>query len=213
MVALALMIPLAARGGEVRGASSLQRLEGALLSGESATAILARWCADLRLADPPRVVALRDAGAVALASPRVRRRLQALPGEAIAFRRVRLACGAHVLSQADNWYLPDRLTPAMNAALEGSDAPFGQVVRPLRFHRVTLAEHRLAGRRPSVGTAGGSDVLRLDAVLVGGDGRPFAFVQETYKGELLALRPDEARSHARRSAARTPGNRTIALGV
>ena len=33
------------------------------------------------------------------------------PDEPVAYRHVRLRCGDHVLSEADNWYVPSRLTP------------------------------------------------------------------------------------------------------
>ena len=59
---------------------------------------------------------------------------------------VQLTCGAHVLSDAENWYLPARLTADMNRRLEETEAPFGRVVAPLGFHRRTL-ETRLAPAR------------------------------------------------------------------
>ncbi|PSD26806.1 hypothetical protein C7E18_12155, partial [Stenotrophomonas maltophilia] len=31
-------------------------------------------------------------------------------------------------SEADNWYLPDHLSPAMNQVLDSTDEPFGRVV-------------------------------------------------------------------------------------
>ncbi len=46
-------------------------------------------------------------------------------------------CGGHVLSEADNWYVPARLTPQMNRALDTSDTPFGAAVKALDFHRAT----------------------------------------------------------------------------
>jgi hypothetical protein len=33
------------------------------------------------------------------------------PDEPVRFRRVPLKCGDHVLSEAENWYVPSRLTP------------------------------------------------------------------------------------------------------
>lgn len=164
--------------------AQLAGLETQLLSGGSATAILAAWCADHRLADPPRIVALRDPGVAAPAPPEVRRRLGARPGETIAYRRVRLACGAHVLSEADNWYLPARLTPQMNETLDHTDTPFGAAVKALDFHRVTLAARRL-WRGPAGGPAP-AQVLTIEAVLISGAGAPFSVVRETYRGDLFA---------------------------
>ena len=130
-------------------------------------------------------MALRDPGAASLpAPPEVRRRLHAGRGEAIAYRRVQLACGARILSEADNWYLPGRLTPAMNDALDHTVTPFGQAVQALHFHRVTLSARRL-WRDPSAGPPP-DQVLRIEAVLVTGAGAPFAFVRETYRADLFA---------------------------
>jgi hypothetical protein len=44
-----------------------------------------------------------------------------------------------VLSEADNWYVPARLTPVMNKMLDNSDRPFGKVVKALGFTRHTLS--------------------------------------------------------------------------
>jgi chorismate-pyruvate lyase len=177
-----LALPVAAFAQDEQ--AQLERLQGDLLSGASATAILGQWCADHRLADPPRIAALRDGAAASPAPPEVRRRLQARPGEAIAYRRVRLACGERTLSEADNWYLPDRLTPAMNDVLDHTDTPFGQAVKALDFHRVTVAARRL-WRGPSAGPPP-AHVLRIEAVLVSGAGAPFALVRETYRADLFA---------------------------
>ena len=94
--------------------------------------------ANLRLADPPLIRALRDRGIDRKADGRVRRLLQVGPGEPVRYRRVRLSCGDQVLSDADNWYVPARLTAEMNSTLDGSDTPFGTVVKPLDFQRRTL---------------------------------------------------------------------------
>ncbi|MBV8682464.1 MAG: UTRA domain-containing protein [Caulobacteraceae bacterium] len=184
MAAALALLALPAAGRAQDRQAELQGLQRDLLAGGSATVILGRWCADHRLADPPRIVALRDPGASVQAPPEVRRHLQARPGEAIAYRRVRLACGERVLSEADNWYLPDRLTPAMNQTLETTDTPFGLAVKALDFHRVTVEARRLwLGRSDAPPPI---RLLRIEAVLVAGAGAPFAFVRETYRGDLFA---------------------------
>ncbi len=40
-----------------------------------------------------------------------------------------------MLSEADNWYVPVRLTPEMNQALDTSDIAFGRAVQALQFRR------------------------------------------------------------------------------
>jgi hypothetical protein len=51
---------------------------------------------------------------------------------------VQLWCGDRLLSEADNWYVPSRLTPAMNTALETTDTPFGKAVQELKPYRRTF---------------------------------------------------------------------------
>jgi hypothetical protein len=156
---------------------TLRAFEAALDGADSATMVLQRWCADRHLADPSVIRAERVLGADKPADAEVRRRLEAAPDEPIRFRHVRLACGTHVLSEADNWYRPNRLTDEMNRRLDETDTPFGVVVRPLDFHRVTLAvEWPAAGR---------DGVLRHRAVLVDHVGEPFSLVVETYTTEVL----------------------------
>jgi hypothetical protein len=169
-----------------RAAEALRDLRARLEGGESATATLAAWCGAHRLADPPVVKALRARDVDKPAPPAVRALLRAEPGEAVAFRHVRLVCGAHVLSEADNWYLPARLTAGMNARLETSDAPFGLVVAPLGFTRRTLAVETLFDPRTAAPGPPPRAILRLRAVLVTAAGAPFSVVVETYLGDLLA---------------------------
>src|SRR5262249_23135272 len=54
-----------------------------------------------------------------------------------------LRCGELVLSEADNWYVPARLTPEMNRLLETTDTPFGVAVQSLHFQRHTLSAELL----------------------------------------------------------------------
>jgi len=120
----------------------LQTLNTELLSGSSATLTLERWCREHALADPAVIVARRIPAAesepAAVASAAQREALQVSADEPIRYRRVELACGAHVLSVAGNWYVPSRLTDAMNRLLETTQIPFGKVVLPLHPHRETL---------------------------------------------------------------------------
>jgi chorismate-pyruvate lyase len=150
----------------------LDRLKGDLLSQPSATQVLTQWCGALHFADPPVVRAEKavDTGAPA----DVRGLLKAGAAEPVRHRHVRLTCGGHVLSEADNWYLPARLTAAMNRALEETDTPFGAVVRPLNFHRQTLAA------APAGGTA-----LQVKALLLTPDETPISLVVENYSAELI----------------------------
>jgi chorismate-pyruvate lyase len=104
----------------------LQTLNAELLSHDSATLTLDRWCAAHRLASPARIVAERVAGAEQAATDEQRQLLGVSATEPVRYRRVRLTCGDHVLSEADNWYVPARLTPEMNRLLDTTDTAFGR---------------------------------------------------------------------------------------
>lgn len=122
----------------------LQTLNSELLSNASATLTLDRWCTTHKLASAgEKIVAQRVKGQDEPADAAVRHLLDAAPNERIVHRRVRLACGVRILSEADNWYLPSRLTPEMNHALETSDVAFGRAVQNLNFSRKTLSANLL----------------------------------------------------------------------
>jgi chorismate-pyruvate lyase len=134
------------------------------------------------------------------ADAEVRKTLGVGPGEPVRYRRVDLACGDKVLSQADNWYLPARLTPDMNAALDTTDTPFGRAVAALDFRRRTLSARLIDPplapgweMRPPAPPSRDRlrlppDLLQHRAVLTTPDGRPFSLVVETYRREVLAFR-------------------------
>ncbi len=183
-VALAAAAGNAAASAEA-GESAFARvsaLNADLLAHDSATETLRRWCVGRHLEDPAKIVAHRVLGVDKPASAEVRRLLHAAPGETIRYRRVALACGDHVLSNADNWYRPGALTPQMNAELEATDHPFGAVVRPLDFRRRTLSATVLIGARNRRVPAA---LIRHKAVLETPDGRPFSLVVETYTRAVL----------------------------
>jgi chorismate-pyruvate lyase len=188
--------------GRLEALALLESLNADLLAHDSATLTLERWCADHRLADPARIVAERVSDAAKPASAEVREALNVKPDEPLGYRRVRLKCGDHVLSEADNWYVPARLTPAMNHVLETTDTPFGKAVAALHFRRHTLSADLLWRPLPKgweMGAAAASQeagalaipnhVLEHRAVLSTPDGEPFSEVVETYTAEVLALPP------------------------
>jgi chorismate-pyruvate lyase len=174
----------------------LQTLRAELLGHDSSTAVLQAWC---EAHGPPglKIVAEHDPRAEQTPSEAARKALDIQPGQAVRYRRVKLACGRTVLSEADNWYLPSRLTAGMNHALDTSDAPFGAVVRPLDFRRRFLSAELLWKplpdgweKRPSDASPMGSipaHVLQDTAVLTTPDGRPFSFVAETYTAAALEM--------------------------
>jgi hypothetical protein len=188
----------------VEALALLQSLNAALLSSDSATLTLDGWCARHHLApDGTKIIAERVRGADKPVTAELRADLQVSAAEPVRYRHVRLRCGAHVLSEADNWYVPARLTPEMNAALDSSDIAFGRAVQPLHFRRQTLSakllwsplpadwdERAAPVKAPPGRTLAIPDhVIEHRAVLRVPDGTPFSEVIETYGGAVLAFPP------------------------
>jgi len=182
----------------------LQTLNADLLSHDSATLTLDGWCARRHLApDGSKILAERVQGEDKPATDAVRAALQVGPEEPVRYRRVRLRCGGLILSEADNWYVPARLTPEMNHVLDTGDTPFGRVVQPLHFRRQTMSATLLWSPLPDgwdIGASairarpGGrltipSSVIEHRAVLRLPDGTPFSQVVETYSGNVLGAPP------------------------
>jgi chorismate-pyruvate lyase len=178
----------------------LETLNAELLSHDSATATLERWCSAYRLAPTPQIVAVRAAGATSPASEELRHDLQVAPRDELRYRRVSLKCGERVLSEAENWYVPARLTPAMNTLLETTQTPFGRVVQPLHFLRHTLAAEALWmplppdwALQPTLTAGTGAPLcvppllLRHRALLTLPDGTPISEVVETCTASVLAV--------------------------
>ncbi|MBR0663278.1 hypothetical protein GXW71_02810 [Roseomonas hellenica] len=148
-------------------------LSARLLAARSATRALEAWCAEHGIGDGavrarmvPAPPLPPDAEALELLRP--------APAEVLRHRRVVLVRGAVALSEAENWYLPQRLPPGMRHVLETTDTPFGVAVEALRPRRRTMH------------VAFAADGLLHRAVVLTGAGRPIAVVHERY---LPALAP------------------------
>ncbi len=178
----------------------LQTLNADLLSQDSATLTLEHWCALHRMAPSPRIVAVPVRGEPKSATAGQRETLRVTATETVRYRHVRLMCGSLVLSEAENWYVPARLTAPMNHLLETTDRPFGAIVRDLHFQRHTVSSRWLWRPLPPgwemspAGAPHGSGtlpvpahVLEHRAVLSLPDGTPFSEVVETYTGNVLAF--------------------------
>lgn len=215
-LALAFSIPGVVRAKEVQppvwpdtalartGALALlQTLNAELLSHDSATLTLDGWCARRRLAPVgSRIVAERIKGQDKVATPDVREALRVGADEPIRYRRVRLRCGDRVLSEADNWYVPSRITPEMNSVLDTSDTAFGRAVQALNFRRQTMSATLLWSPLPDDWDSAAkalphaarqlpipAHVIEHRAVLRLPDGTPFSQVVESYTGAVLGAPP------------------------
>lgn len=175
----------------------IETLNAELLASKSATATLETWCADHHMAEAPKIVAKRAAAPEKPASAETRRRLSLSDGETVKYRHVQLVCGPHVLSEADNWYVPGRLTEEMNRLLEETETPFGKVVGALHPFRRTFETKLLWSPLPSgweIGARAEEDapappaphaLIEHRALLYGEDQRPFSEVDETYTSGVL----------------------------
>ncbi len=184
----------------------IQTLNAEILASRSATFTLEKWCGDHRLsgAAEPRITARQVDAKAKPATAEQRQRLEAGPGEEIKVRHVQLLCGERVFSEADNWYVPARLTAEMNRLLETTDTPFGKAVQDLHPYRRTFAAAVLwwplpegwetkpmpapapdAGKSLAIPEA----LFEHRAVLYTEDGKPFSEVDEVYQRGLLDFPP------------------------
>jgi hypothetical protein len=184
----------------------IETLNAEILASRSATLTLETWCADHGLAGAaePKIVARQVAGKERPPTPEQRQRLEVGPSEAIKVRHVQLLCGDRVFSEADNWYVPARLTAEMNRLLETTATPFGKAVQDLHPYRRTFAATVLwrplpegwetrplpAARRDATQSLPMPDALfEHRAVLYTEDGKPFSEVDEVYQRALLDFPP------------------------
>jgi hypothetical protein len=167
---------LSSLGARAAPDARLAAFEAHLEANPSATAVLQDWC-DVHAPKGTRIVAHQVQSASVPPPENARQALAITPGEAVRYRRVQLMCGDRVLSNADNWYLPGKLTDAMNDTLEHTETPFGKAVAALHFDRRNLSTIFLP--------PGGQDVLRHSAVLLTNKRQPFSFVVETYTKAIL----------------------------
>ncbi len=187
----------------VSALASMQTLNAELLAGRSATRVLEGWCARHRMAEDtqgstPRLRAERVDGPDKPIEAAQRQRLAIGPDERVGYRHVRLTCGTRVLSEADNWYVPARLTPAMNKLLEATDTSFGTVVAPLGVMRETF-EVRIIWQplppdwdmtpppldHPAQPLAVPPFLFEHRAVLFDASHKPFSLVNEHYARDVL----------------------------
>jgi chorismate-pyruvate lyase len=209
-----LLVAASTRGGEepapwpdsfvarLEALALLQTLNAELLSHDSATVTLEHWCAAHHLANPAKITAEKLPAADRPPTAEQRQELRVTPTQAVRYRHVKLRCGTVVLSEAENWYVPSRLTATMNQQLNRTDTPFGKVAQALRFQRHTIAARLLWQPLPegwelqsvATGASAGlldppAQVLEHRALLLLPDGIPISEVVETYTGNVLAFAP------------------------
>ncbi|NEW90686.1 hypothetical protein DY468_01825 [Rhodopseudomonas sp. BR0M22] len=162
---------------------------------DTATAALIAWCRRHHPCDA-EAIAITLHGDEEMAADRYHGPLQPRAGETLRRRRVWLHWGRRVLSEAENWYIPERLPLPLREAVAAGSRPYGAVVAVLRPERTPLATLRT--------DEGGSDQSEAAAMLeqlapAKGFSPPEAFVLHihaimTASGVMLA----ELHEHYRR---------------
>jgi hypothetical protein len=182
----------------------VETLNATLLGARSATFTLDKWCADHGLAAETKIRARLIRSVDKPITDAQRHRLQIGENEPVKFRHVELACGERVLSEADNWYVPARLSADMNRALETTDTPFGRAIADLKPFRQTFAVEVLwkplpdgweqrprPADHPRQALAIPPKLFEHRALVYGADLRPVAEVDEIYTRENLAFAPPD----------------------
>ncbi|GHE49754.1 hypothetical protein GCM10019059_06150 [Camelimonas fluminis] len=160
-----------------------EALVAALLETGSATETLAAW--SRRRGWDDRIVAHKLEADMRPAPAQIAALLDIREGETVGYRKVALASGERVLSRADNWFTPGRLSSGVNAGLDASQTPFGRLVSRLSPTRRVVNADRLWAN-PQQGAP--AEVFRLFAVVSGetdAGRKPLAVVNETYQAVMV----------------------------
>ncbi len=181
----------------------MQTLNVEILGSSSATRSLEKWCNEHRLAPSPSIIAHPVDGEGKTATQEQLQRLDVSDPEQVKHRKVRLYCGNHLLSEADNWYVPSRLTEAMNRLLETTTTPFGKVIASLEPTRQTFSVKLFWSPLPEGWELqphfpvrpGKTQPLVIpdalfehQAIVYSRDRKPLAEVHEVYQGQILRFR-------------------------
>jgi chorismate-pyruvate lyase len=178
--------------------SLIETLNADLLASRSATLTLEAWCSSHHMAADPKIHARLVPDVFKEISKESRQRLKVSEDTPVKYRRVELLCGDHILSQADNWYVPSRLTPEMNKTLETTDRSFGYVVKDLEPRRQTISADLLWRPLPEGFELQQPPAEHADqelaippllfehrALVLKPDGQPFSEVVETYRRDIF----------------------------
>ncbi|KAA8383444.1 hypothetical protein FKW31_14865 [Acetobacter sp. DmW_136] len=185
-------------------ATLIEKLENRLLANPSATRVLEQWISTYNLAPDNNLHAHRQTEGTAPCPPFL---LQTLLGacdtqtEDVHYRKVQLTAHGKVFSEAENWYIPARLSPEMATQLDTTDKPFGLVVAALNFSRQLIKREGLWFPLPDqweqhgISVGSGKPIglppylFRHMAVLRTQTGQAFCVVIETYTAEALGFPP------------------------
>ena len=187
------------RPGSLGLAMRLRELSDRLLASATATEALEEWCQECGFSSGPITIERRKSGAAFFPDDEALDELKPERHERMAVRRVRLVRGSLGLSEADNWFILDRIPRETRRLLLVSDLPFGTAIRDLRPSRRTYFV-RFASAPPEAGVSPDEYLANLEpsapvlehmAIVLDGEKRPLAAVSERYLASLL-MQPEYA---------------------
>lgn len=180
---MATTLPPAPPAIDATKAPTLEQFEAVLRRHDSATLALEEWCASRGMAAPATITALLIPSNAEETPSEIARTLALKQGETVKLRHVRLSCGNIVLSEAWNWYVPERLSAEMNDVLGRSNVPFGKVIAALNFQRKPLSTIKGPAKNCPPDT-----ISTHRAKLLLPDQRPLALLVECYTAANLEAR-------------------------
>lgn len=110
---------------------------------------------------------------------------------ALSYRYVSIKIDGCILSYARNWYRQDVLSESMKVALSQSNIPFGRIVAPLRFRRVSLSSEFFWQTWYEKENRS-EPILRHQAFLKLSSGQPFCYLEENYLSNLRPIIVEQA---------------------
>jgi hypothetical protein len=177
-----------------KAAALVRELSDHLLHASTATEALHAWCTAHGLSAGPITAVMQDPDRRRHADDDVLDELRPERHERIAYRCVRLVRGLVVLSEADNWFVPERLPPEVRSALAATDMPFGAAIarlRPsrrtylVRFPELSTVSEAGTGGCPA-GLSPSMPILEHKAVVLDRNRRPLSVVSERYCAVLVS---------------------------
>lgn len=185
----------------------IHNLSTRLTSGATATETLLAWCEEHGLSHGPITANVRQRFSPSVLPDTVLTALEPAPGTTVHYRQVQLMRGTLRLATAENWFVPQRLTAAMNDRLHMTDLPFGTVVAPLCPSRRTLVAHvRPRSADPSEDPPQlhasahhpqPEIILEHQAVIFSESGTALALVKEKFCVELVSFAASKHRFEPR----------------
>jgi uncharacterized protein YjiS (DUF1127 family) len=177
-----------------KAAALVRELSDHLLHASTATEALHAWCVAHGISAGPITAVKQRPDRRRYADDDVLDELRPERHERIAYRCVRLVRGLVVLSEADNWFIPERLPPEVRSALAATDMPFGAAIarlRPsrrtysVRFPELSTASEAGTGGCPA-GLSPSTPILEHKAVVLDQNRQPLSVVSERYCAALLS---------------------------